>query len=156
MEQIYKDIVKTEKEEKCMLEWLQSLSLHSYQMYIDPPKSNQLDSDDDGGSKAKSRERINLNKDGIPVDKDGNLLDMDILLGKTKEKKTSQVVDSDQTEVSEPKNTKPVPTEDIIHTSLEKSDEHNSSSQTNKEIMTASCDESSESNRAKHAGTSNS
>lgn len=37
MEQIYADIMKTEKEEKGMFEWLRTLQLHSYDMYTDTP-----------------------------------------------------------------------------------------------------------------------
>ena len=42
MEHIYADIMRSEKEERSMLEWLQTLSLHSYQMYIDPPPKANL------------------------------------------------------------------------------------------------------------------
>jgi len=41
MEHIYSDILKTEKEERSMFEWLQTLPLHSYQQIIDQePKTN--------------------------------------------------------------------------------------------------------------------
>ena len=100
MDQIYMDIVKTEKEEKCMLEWLQTLYLHTYQMYLDPPPSAQLDSDDEAGPQANPRERINLNKDGIPIDKDGNPLKIDTAHS-SKEQTTQQITNSETCESRE-------------------------------------------------------
>lgn len=76
MDQIYADIIRTEKEENSMLQWLRTLNLHSYQMYIDLP-TTAIDSDDEVGPKANSRARINLNENGIPIDKDGIPLDTD-------------------------------------------------------------------------------
>ena len=100
MDQIYMDIVKTEKEEKCMLEWLQTLYLHTYQMYLDPPPSAQLDSDDEAGPQANPRERINRNKDRIPIDKDGNPLKIDTAHS-SKEQTTQQITNSETCESRE-------------------------------------------------------